>query len=96
MPSPQGRMFLLTVPVQDVDFLSDGYSLPETCVYLCGQKEQGKETGYVHWQAYAQFSTKKTCSAVRKMFGGRAHVELTRTRSAIEYCRKSDSRIGGT
>ena len=90
MPSPQFRWFLLTIPEED--FIA---SRPSPVQYIKGQKEEG-ESGYRHWQLIAYFGTKTTVTRVREVFGGRAHVEPSRSAAAIAYVWKEDTRIEGT
>lgn len=93
MPSPQGRWFLLTVP--EADYRKPD-QLHEQLTYIVGQLETAPTTGYRHWQICVQFKRKTTITGCRNLFGGRAHVELTRSSAAREYCRKEESRVDGT
>lgn len=95
MPAPQGRYFLSTVPRSDVDFLV-GYTLPPEIAYIKGQAEIGESTGYEHWQVLLVTNQKTTRTGVRRLLGGRAHVELSRSAAADEYVWKEDTRIDGT
>lgn len=90
MPAPQFRWFILTIN-------SGEYSrgLPEGIDYIRGQEEEG-ETGYRHWQLVAHSSRKATVTRIREIFGGRAHVEPTRSQAALDYVWKEDTRIEGT
>lgn len=90
MPSPQFKWFLLTIPSSDWE-----PQLPQGVVYVKGQKEIGA-SGYEHWQLVACFGRKTTVSRTRTLFGGRAHVEPTRSAAAREYVWKEDTRVADT
>lgn len=90
MRSPQSQWFLLTVPGADfVPFLPEGVG------YIIGQRELGAG-GFDHWQICAHLLTKQTVTFVRRLFGGRAHVEPSRSAAARDYVWKEDTRVEGT
>lgn len=95
MPSPQGRYFLLTIPKDDFS-CAGGYELPSGVVYIKGQLEVGETTGYEHWQVLVILNKKKSCSHVQGMYGGRCHVELSRSSAADEYVWKEHTAVVGT
>lgn len=68
--------------------------LPNGILFLRGQPELG-EGGYAHWQIC--FYTEKKCripGAKRLLGVADAHVEATRSKSAVEYVWKEQSRDG--
>lgn len=91
MPSPQSRWFLLTVPAEDFtsDALLDGVN------YIKGQLEVGG-SGYRHWQLVVYTERKATVTRIREIFGGRAHVERSRSPAALAYVWKEDTRVDGS
>lgn len=90
MPAPQGKYWLLTIPVH-------GYTpfLPQEVEYTKGQIEKGDATGYLHWQLLVSFKKKIVLSKVRAVYGD-VHAELTRSAAADAYCFKEDTRVEGT
>lgn len=89
MPTPQGRYFMLTIPVH----LFMPY-LPPDVQYIKGQIERGHNTEYLHWQIIVYFSKKVSCAKVKSLFGDACHIELTRSEAAEIYVWKEDSRVG--
>lgn len=96
MPSEQARYWMLSIPERDFDPNTYQERLPQGIAYLRGQKEEGEETGYVHWQIMVAFSRKVTLSRVKSVFGRTTHGEPTRSQAAREYVWKEDTRIAGT
>jgi len=92
MPSPQGKIWMLTIPMADWH----PESLPDNVVYLRGQGEEGGTTGYRHWQMLAVFERSVRLSAVKSAFCNSAHCELTRSSRADDYVWKDDTAIIGT
>jgi len=91
----QGIFWLLTVPApNDVCGRMEQGELPSELVWAKGQKEQGAETHYEHFQLCVAFSKKVTLTAVKGVFGRTCHGELSRSAAAAEYCHKEQSRIG--
>lgn len=64
--------------------------------YMVYQIEEG-ETGTTHVQGYIEFTQTRRLSAVKRMLGGRCHLERRRgTRDqARAYCMKEESRVEG-
>lgn len=64
-------------------------------VFMVYQLEQGKETGYLHWQGCVTFDNSVSVSMVQDRLGiGKAHVESVRNQeAAIRYCQKKDSAV---
>lgn len=90
MPSPQGRYWLLTIPHEHfTPYLPPGLS------YLKGQLEHGSDTGFLHWQLLALFSTAVRLPVVRRVFGP-FHAELSRSSAADAYVWKDDTAVDGT
>lgn len=86
---PQARYWLLTIPHnQFVPYLPDGIA------YVKGQLEEG-ESGYLHWQLIATFTTKVRLAAVTRIFGP-VHAEPSRSDAADAYVWKEDTRVEGT
>ena len=92
MPGRTYNWWIATVPDGDWEPPAD---LPPNVKYLKGQKEEGAG-GYVHWQVCVCLRQKKGTRFVRNLFGGRAHVEPTRSDAARDYVWKEDTRIAGS
>lgn len=90
---PQGRYWLLTIPA---DMFTVYENLPDALQYLRGQREVGNGTGYEHWQLLAVFKKKVRLSGVKRLFGGSAHCELSRSEAADAYVWKEDTAVAGT
>jgi len=60
------------------------------CSYLIFGRERGGVTGTRHLQGYVQFLHAKTQAVVRRLLGGRAHVERSHgtPTQAADYCKK--------
>jgi len=60
------------------------------CTYLVFGRERGGTTGTRHLQGYVQFLHAKTAAVVRRLLGGRAHIERTHGTplQAADYCKK--------
>lgn len=77
---------------------SDTVTLPEilkseNCKFVF-QEEKGK-SGTPHLQGTINFANAKTFSAVSKLFGKRAHLEVAKNwLKCIHYCTKLDTRNG--
>lgn len=92
MPTPSGRYWLLTIPVEHYPECN---LVPPVC-YLKGQKELGSNTGLLHWQLLAQTSKKVTLAQLKRCFVPQAHVELSRSSAAEAYVWKEDTRVEGS
>lgn len=91
MPAQQFRYWILTIPVHFfIPFL------PNDVSYIKGQLEEGAANGYRHWQLLAHTGRKLTLSAVKKIFGDKAHIEPSRSEAADAYVWKEDTRVEGT
>lgn len=92
MPSngqPQALYWLLTIPQhQFIPYL------PPQCSYIKGQLEEGAG-GFIHWQVIAVFKNKTRLGGVREVFGP-AHAEPTKSKAAMDYVWKEETRIAGT
>lgn len=69
--------------------------LPADVVWLCGQKEAGGVSGYLHWQFCVAFAKKASLATVKRVFGRGVHAELSRSELAAAYCCKEESRVEG-
>lgn len=86
----QGIFWLLTIPqAHYVPYPNPNLS------WIRGQLERGEQDGYLHWQICCAFSSKKTISQVRDIFGP-YHAELSRSDAAAAYVWKEDTRVEGT
>ena len=85
--------WIVTAPESDYQDPSDG--LPDAIKYVRGQLEIG-ESGFRHWQLCVCLKSKRGTSFVRNLFGGRAHVEPTRSSAARDYVWKDNTRVDGT
>lgn len=88
----QGVFFLVTAPAEDY---AAPIALPGFCNWIVGQQEIG-EGGYAHWQICVALKKKGTPAACRKLFGGRAHCELSRSELAADYCRKTETAVAAS
>jgi len=70
--------------------------LPDACVYVGGQLEQGEETQYLHWQLLVVMRSRIRRGGVKQVFGPQTHCEPTRSAAANEYVFKEATRIDGT
>jgi len=94
-PRRQGIFWLLTVPdPNDVCSRLEQGELPAEIVWAKGQKEQGADTAYRHYQLCVAFSKKVSLAAVKGVFGRTCHGELSRSDAASAYCHKEESRVG--
>lgn len=89
--SNKARYWLLTIP-------HHGYTpyRPASVCYIRGQLERGDDTGYLHWQLLAIFSSQQRLAAVKRVFGDSCHAEPSRSAAADEYVWKEDTRVAGT
>jgi len=87
-----GRWFILTIPQADISLLDTLYELPQEIIYMKGQKELG-EGGYKHWQLVVCMRVNSRIPAVKRHFCNSAHVELTRSASALAYVWKEETRV---
>lgn len=82
--------FILTIP--HADFTP---YLPRTISFIKGQLELAG-SGFLHWQFVVCSAKKVRVTAIKKIFGDRAHIEPTRSTAAIDYVWKEDTRVEGT
>lgn len=96
MARRQGRYWLCTIPAKDEDreALVFPYSLDGSCAYVCGQLEEGGETGYLHWQVMAIFKRKVSIRSLQQSFSPTGHYELSRSEAARDYVGKEETRVG--
>ena len=82
------RNFVFTVNNYTEDELAGILGRGEFTYVICGM-EVGEE-GTPHLQGYAELATKKRFETVRRLFGGRAHIESRRgtQEQAVNYCKK--------
>jgi len=90
--APEGRYWILSIPF-------DKWNIPDIwhddIAYCQGQQEIG-ENGYHHWQIMCAFKTKKRLLKAKSYFCAQAHLELTRSEAADEYCWKEETKVPGT
>ena len=69
----------------------DGFS--DLSFFIC-QTERG-DTGTLHYQAYCEFKKALDFTKVKRLFGGRVHLEVSRGSASanIIYCTKSEGRV---
>jgi len=96
MSRRQGRYWICTIPAQDADreTLVFPYALDGSCAYVCGQLEEGQETGYLHWQVMAIFKRKVSIRSLQQSFCEGGHYELSRSEAARSYVGKEETRVG--
>lgn len=90
----QGRFWLLTIPAHSWAFPDE---LPNRCVYLIGQLEQGTTNGYLHYQILAHFNRAVRKAHILKHFS--KNTECVRPDGSLEsnenYVTKDDTRVDG-
>lgn len=89
MARRQGIFWIGTIPHSGFT----PYPVPGT-KWIKGQLELGAG-GFLHWQILVAFTTKKSLSGVRELFGN-YHFELTRSAAAGEYVWKDETSIPST
>lgn len=67
------------------------------CIYTIFQEEKCPETDRNHLQGYCQFKDSWRLNRIQRFIGSGVHIEKRRgsLKQAIDYCRKSDTRISG-
>jgi len=70
-------------------------SLPHK--YITFQEEKGEETGYRHYQLYIELEKSVRPTALKKVLGNDAHIELARAKAeqCVAYCNKEETRSAG-
>lgn len=86
----QAKYWILTIP--HANFTP---YLPPGTQYIRGQLESGTESNFLHWQLVVCFTTKRRLAFVRTTFGPH-HAEPTKSRAAMDYVWKEDTRVAGT
>lgn len=80
--------------------ISQPLSADSPVIYACGQFERAPDTGRIHFQAYAEFSTVQSGRKSATLCGlpATAHHEAARGTpdQCRDYCKKSDTAIPGT
>jgi len=92
-PPPKAVWWIVTIPVADWEVPS---VCPEPVAFMCGQKEEGGETGYTHWQVYVCLKRQSRMGPLKALFGRTAHLEPTKSDAARAYCLKEDTAIAGS
>lgn len=85
----QGIFWILTIPGHEFTPY-----LPPQCRWIRGQLEVG-EGGFIHWQLLVAFSSKKSLSGVRSVFGP-FHAELSRSSACDLYVFKDQTSVPST
>lgn len=72
--------------------------LSEDLSFCAGQLEEGKETGYLHWQVLFCFSKKVTVWHLRRNYPGGWYgpSDAKKFKKALEYVHKQDTAVAGT
>lgn len=91
MARRQGIFWLLTIPENDYEPVEH-----EELSWSKGQLEEGEGTGFRHYQCIIAFKRKVSLPAVKRIFGGSCHAELSRSSAANEYVWKEATRVEGT
>lgn len=89
----QARYWLLTLHQPEWQPPTE---LPNGMVWLRGQKEQGSNTGAIHWQLFAAYKRAVRLAALKKDFGTTVHAEPSRSEAAEQYVFKEDTAIPNT
>lgn len=91
------QMFLWDVTIPETEFSVK--QLKDICKKhgkkWCFQREEGKETGYRHFQLRISLKEKKRLTAVKKIFGKKSHcsVSSSNSKGTFSYVMKTDTRI---
>lgn len=91
----QGRYWILTIPAGSWSPPTE-LSGRDDVVWLRGQREQGTETGFEHWQLFVAFGKKKRLAGVKAVFTNDTHAELSRSEAAESYVFKENTAIAGS
>lgn len=89
----RGRYWLATIPANRWNPPAE---LPPQVAYVKGQKEQGENTAYIHWQILIVFKKTVRLSSVKQYFPNEGHYELSRSAAADAYVWKEETRIAGS
>lgn len=95
----QFRYWLVTAPQE---FVPEIFS--DKIKYIRGQKEVGKQTGFIHWQLIVYFKEKITLTAFKKILidkygdqiGNAFHLEPSKSDACEAYVWKEDTRVENT
>lgn len=88
----QARYFSVTVSYKFAPYIN--FPAIDGVDYLRGQLELS-DSGYLHWQCAAYFSSKKRLAAVKSLFPGNPHVEVGRRQDKLfEYVWKDETSLG--
>jgi len=99
MSNKPAQWWMCTVPDMDNEWKP---YLPEGIDYMIGQQEVGKELseehpeGYRHWQLVFHTCKKSRLSAVLPLFPEGRNIQATRSKAAIDYVWKEDTRVEGS
>lgn len=88
--STQNHWWILTIP--HAHFVP---WLPTGCKFIRGQLERG-ESGFLHWQIVVALVQRSRRRGVVAIFGERGHYEPTKSKAAIDYVWKEETRIPNT
>lgn len=89
------RSWLVTIPGNHIEILRP---LPSGMRYACWQQEKGKNTGYLHLQAYMELTKPQRLSWIKKKLNrDDIHCEPRKgsREEARAYCMKTDTRVEG-
>lgn len=89
----RGRYWIATVREDQWDPPTE---LPQPVAYIKGQKEQGENTGYIHWQFIIVFKKTVRLSFVKQHFPNTGHYEMSRSAAADAYVWKEETRVPGS
>lgn len=88
----RGRNFLYTIKDEEPPSFDE-----KTMDYMVYQRETGQDTGYVHWQCYIQFKTRRYWSSAKVYAEGHhENQKAKKNDDPREYCMKSETSIPGT
>lgn len=94
MPAIKGRYWIATLHTHAAPDWQPAVN--EDIVWMKGQREIGTETEREHWQFVFNTAKQMTLNQVKTHFPPAAHLELTRSNAAEDYCGKEETRVAGS
>lgn len=95
------RRAMLTIPLEEDESLVSTFTDAPWVRRWVYQEERGNETGYLHAQAYLEFSSAQYFSVVKRYFLEKGHNDvhiepaIGTPKQCYDYCTKADTRVGG-
>lgn len=101
MPQARNICFTIQRDEYDEDYeqkLLSTFEEWKICTYAIFQWERAPNTGKIHIQGYAEFSSGVRWTTLQKRVGSGAHCEARKATAAqaADYCKKEETRLEGT